>query len=1325
MPRLFHAKMFSVVWVSFLVVAKSFILCNNVLPACSSVSFTAAPSFNLPPNPRAIAIADFNGDGRPDVVVPSDSANKITVMLGNGTGGFATTSSFSTGARPVSVAVGDFNNDSKIDIVTANYISSNISLFIGDGTGGFAAATNLTTASSPQVVVVGDFNLDGNHDLAIAHFNGTLEVMLGSGSASFGAPANFALGDRPVGLALGDFNLDGKPDLALVRQFDDKVSILLGNGLGGFGPVVGYTAGTETSAVITADFNNDGKLDLAAPIYASKLAVLLNNGDGSFGSPVVFNVAGNATSSVVAGDFNNDGNTDLAVGHTTGASVRFGNGAGGFGPEGIYSVGLGPSYLATDDFNADGTSDLIVVGYSASSMTLLLNSGTGNFVAAARYSTGSFSNSVLKGDFNNDGKLDLAAANSNTNDISILLGTGTGSFGTARRFSVGPPPVSNITHGPMSLASGDFNADGKTDLVTANYTGNGISILLGDGSGDFPSATKISVGGFYPWFVAVGDFNTDGKLDLAITRDAYYNNISILFGDGTGNFGAPVDFAGVHGPRPVAVADLNGDGKPDLAVGNRIGVNSISVFLGNGVGGFSAPTEFSLGGFNGPRSIAIGDFNSDGKADLVVANESSNDVALLTGNGVGSFSGPVNFSVGTAPTGVTLGDFDGDGLPDVAVANSGSHNISILSGNGLGGFSSTIHYDANSSGSVVAGDFNGDGLLDVASDGVRVLINNCVATPATPLPSITINDPSVSEESESGTLSFTVGLSAPSTDTVTVQYFSSSQSAVSGSDFQPVSGTLTFTPGEITKPVVVPIINDAVNEFAESFRLNLHHPVNATIMKRQGIARILDADPEPAVSINSVSVSEQGSGISTAVFTVALSVPSGKLITLNYSTADGTATAGTDYFAASGPITFGAGSTTKTIAITVNGDTLIEPNETFSVNLSNPINVSIATGQGTGTIINFVGIQFSAATYSVGEGNSRVDITVSRVGGTTGEASVDFRTVDDPAEVRCDVINGISYARCDYATTVETLNFAVGETTKIVTIPIIDDGFAEGNETFSIALSNVNGASPGTPATAIVTINDNETVNGSNPIFTTPFFVRQHYLDFLSREPEAGEPWSAILNGCSDVNNNPACDRLTVSAAFFGSPEFQLKGYFVYRFYKLAFNRLPAYAEIVGDMRAVTGQTPGEVFQKKAAFTNAFAQRTEFTNNYGGLTDGPYASALMGRYSLTQITTPDPAAPDGTNKVTLTTADLTNQLTGGTLTRAQVLRAIADSDQVLNAEFNQAFVAMQYYGYLRRTPEAAGYNSWLNYLNAHPTDSRTMVNGFMNSVEYRLRFGPQ
>ncbi len=381
------------------------------------------------------------------------------------------------------------------------------------------------------------------------------------------------------------------------------------------------------------------------------------------------------------------------------------------------------------------------------------------------------------------------------------------------------------------------------------------------------------------------------------------------------------------------------------------------------------------------------------------------------------------------------------------------------------------------------------------------------------------------------------------------------------------------------------------------------------------------------------------------------------------------------------------------------------------------------TGAATGATF-----QFSQTEYTVNESSPSVTLTVTRTGDTSAAASVFYQTADtDNFTVACsDTTNnhGGAFARCDFATTLDTLTFAAGDASKSFTVPIINDSFAEGDETFTVVLSNAQGASLGSPSTATVRIIDNDTVTGPNPIFTTPFFVRQHYLDFLSREPEAGEPWSGVLNNCSDVNNNPSCDRLTVSGAFFGSPEFQLKGYFVYRFYKVAFNRLPLYTEIVADMRAVTGQTSSEVFQKKGAFTNAFVLRTEFTNGFGPMTNAAYVAALMSRYSLTQITTFDPANPDGTNKVTLSTTDLTNQLNAGTLTRAQVLRAIADSDQVASLEFNKAFVAMQYYGYLRRTPEQSGFDSWLNYLNTHPGDSRTMVNGFMNSPEYRMRFGP-
>jgi subtilisin family serine protease len=376
-------------------------------------------------------------------------------------------------------------------------------------------------------------------------------------------------------------------------------------------------------------------------------------------------------------------------------------------------------------------------------------------------------------------------------------------------------------------------------------------------------------------------------------------------------------------------------------------------------------------------------------------------------------------------------------------------------------------------------------------------------------------------------------------------------------------------------------------------------------------------------------------------------------------------------------------------------------------------------------------VQFSTSAASVHEQDESVTLTVTRTGDLSQPATVGYHTIDDPAPVRCDdQINnhGAAYARCDYATTVGTLSYAAGEATKSFSIPVIDDGQFENPETFQVALYNPSpGLALNTPAITTVTILDNDSATTPNPIFTTSFFVRQHYLDFLSREPDTSgfNAWSNLLNNCSDVNNNPSCDRLTVSQSFFQSQEFQLKGFFVFRFYKLAFNRLPDYTEIIPDMSSVTGSTSAEVFQKKAAFASAFAQRADFSATYDALANNAYVTTLLNRYGLNSITTPDPAAPDGTTKVTLTANDLTTQLSAGTLTRAQVLRAVADSDQVGAAEFNPGFVAMQYYGYLRRTPETGGYQAWLNYLNAHPTDSRTMVNGFVNSIEYRIRFGPQ
>jgi hypothetical protein len=342
--------------------------------------------------------------------------------------------------------------------------------------------------------------------------------------------------------------------------------------------------------------------------------------------------------------------------------------------------------------------------------------------------------------------------------------------------------------------------------------------------------------------------------------------------------------------------------------------------------------------------------------------------------------------------------------------------------------------------------------------------------------------------------------------------------------------------------------------------------------------------------------------------------------------------------------------------------------------------------------------------------------------------------------VNCANKSGTAFARCDFATVVGTVVFSGGETSRNISIPIINDSYAEGNETFGLTISNAVGATIGPPSNSTVTINDNETVDGPNPILQTnatavSFFVRQHYLDFLGREPEPGEPWSAILNGCSDqFNTNPAspavnCDRIFVSGSFFGSPEFKDKGFYIIGMYKVAFNRLPTYVEFSTDLASITG-TDATVFAKRAAYATSFVARTEFTNIYGAMSNTTFVNHLMSggqgqNYALTSITTKDPASPDIGAKVTLTNNDLITRLTSGAMTRGQVLRAIAQSDEItLNKEAVTAFVASQYYGYLRRAPDTGGFNSWVTHLTLNPNDFRTMVNGFMNSSEYRSRFGP-
>jgi hypothetical protein len=292
-----------------------------------------------------------------------------------------------------------------------------------------------------------------------------------------------------------------------------------------------------------------------------------------------------------------------------------------------------------------------------------------SFPGRTSYPTGSAPRSVVIGDLNGDGKPELATANARyeTNTVSVLANRGDGSFKAKRDYATGP--------GPLSVAFGDLNGDGKPELATANVSGNSISVFANRGDGSFQSKLEYATGSG-PFSVAIGDLNGDGKPDLA-TANANYGGagtVSVLLNRGDGSFGAKVDYATGHFPVSIAIGDLNGDGKPELVTANG-DANSVSVLLNSGDGSFQPNLDDPTGT---PVSVAIGDLNGDGKPDLATANIGANSISLLLNSGDGSFQAKRDYATARGPDSVAIGDLNGDGKPELVTANADANSVSVL-----------------------------------------------------------------------------------------------------------------------------------------------------------------------------------------------------------------------------------------------------------------------------------------------------------------------------------------------------------------------------------------------------------------------------------------------------------------------------------------------------------------------------------------------------------------------------------------------------------------------------------------------------------------------
>jgi hypothetical protein len=494
------------------------------------------------------------------------------------------------------------------------------------------------------------------------------------------------------------------------------------------------------------------------------------------------------------------------------------------------------------------------------------------------------------------------------------------------------------------------------------------------------------------------------------------------------------------------------------------------------------------------------------------------------------------------------------------------------------------------------------------------------------------------------TANFSVGGSAT---------FNTDYTQTGAAAFTATSGSVTFTAGSSTATVTIDPSADTTVESDETVILTVTSGTGYNVAAPSAATGTITNDEgDVSVAVSPATVPEDGAA--NLVYTFTRGGVNTSPLTVNFNVA-GTATFNSDYSQSgaatftttNGTVTFAAGSSTATVTVDPTTDVTVEPDETVILTVASGTGYSVGSpSAATGTIVNDDGttggtIQFSTANYNVAEGSFFTTITVRRVGDTTGAVSVNYATPDDSAAttvVPCDTVTGIASPRCDFTTAVGTLHWAAGDNApKTFVVLISEDDYVEGPEALTLTLSNpTGGAHLGSPATASLTIDDDATEPTQNPIDGPPDFVRQHYHDFLNREPDpAGfDFWVGNFPPCG---GDPQCievRRINVSASFYLSIEFQGTGYFVERLYKSSYGDatgtstigtphtlavpIVKFSEFLPDTqeigRGVVVLAPGwedALEANKVAFTEQFVQRARFLNAYPlSMTPAQFVDAL-------------------------------------------------------------------------------------------------------------------
>jgi hypothetical protein len=569
----------------------------SIFPNLSSngaFNFASRVDFTTGGFPLSVAIGDIDGDGKLDLAITNYGDNSVSLIRNtSGSSGVSFNSKvdFITGAQPGSIVIGDIDGDKKPDLAIANFNGSNISVLRNNPT--YFAPT--ISSVNPSNGMVGDtINIIGSGFNTISNNN---IVFIGSTKATvYSATYDHLIISVPAGATFAPINvLNTYTNLiASSNQFfnpifnPNKGSIYASD----FSTKVDYGTGVNPQSTAIADMNGDGKSDLAVVNTNNNTVSILRNASNPNSVTLAGKVdfaTGNQPYSVAIGDIDGDGKPDIAVANFSSNTVSIlrntsNNGILSFASKMDFTTGTNPTSIAIADLDGDGKLDLAITNYGDNSVSVLRNTGAIgaiSFASKLDITTGSNPFSICIGDINTDNKPELVISNYGSNSISVLRNTGTSgfvSFATKLDFATGP--------NPWSIAIGDIDGDGKLDLTSANTSSNSVSILRNSSSiGSIGFASKIDfTTGSGPISVAIGDIDGNGKPDLAVANNGGSSNsislLSNISNIGTINFASKVDFTSGSYPISLVIGDIDGDGKPDIATANS-GSNNVSVIRNN------------------------------------------------------------------------------------------------------------------------------------------------------------------------------------------------------------------------------------------------------------------------------------------------------------------------------------------------------------------------------------------------------------------------------------------------------------------------------------------------------------------------------------------------------------------------------------------------------------------------------------------------------------------------------------------------------------------------------------------------------------------------